>query len=120
MRTLMVIRKLAWKNGLRSLSGAAAAPRQQENQKRHDRMGGWQVQSYSDDCADLQFSENLKKLFIRTPSQLLVKVLASSVNPIDVAMMSKLCKIYYYLRKNLSFILRRIWIDSTQHNAHRK
>lgn len=94
----MLIRKSAWRNGLRSLSGAAAAPRQQENQKRHDRMGGWQAHSYSEDCEDLQFSENLKKPYIRTPSQLLVKVLASSVNPIDVAMMSKLCKTFYYLR----------------------
>lgn len=93
----MLIRKSAWKNGLRSLSGAAAAPKQQENQKRHDRMGGWQAQSYSDNCEDLQFSENLKKPYIKTPSQLLVKVLASSVNPIDVAMMSKLCKTFYYL-----------------------
>lgn len=52
-------------------------------------MSGWQLHSYSENIADLQFAQNLKKPVIQSPSQVLVKVLAASVNPIDVAMMSK-------------------------------
>lgn len=119
MRNLMLIRQSTWINGFRSLSGVVAAPRQLEKQKRHDRMGGWQAHCYSDDCEELQFSENLKKPYIRTPSQLLVKVLASSVNPIDVAMMSK-CLINTADFDYISSDFRRIWLDSSQHNAHRQ
>jgi hypothetical protein len=58
--------------------------------KRMHKMQGYSISAYSSDLEELQFSNTLRKPVISTPSQVLVKVTASSVNPIDVAMMSEL------------------------------
>lgn len=90
MRSLNILRKVNWPTGFRNVSKVAVKPEDQETKKSVNRMSGWQIHSYSDNIEDLQFSENLKKPYIRRPTELLVKVMASSVNPIDVAMMGKL------------------------------
>lgn len=92
MRKLILIKARSWKIGIRSFSAAVNASEAAEEKKCHNRMKGWQIHNYSDNIQDnesLQHSEMLKKPFIRKPSELLVKVSASSVNPIDVAMMSE-------------------------------
>ncbi|EAT47729.1 AAEL001183-PA [Aedes aegypti] len=49
------------------------------------KMCGWQIHSYGS-LEEVQFSDNLKMPVLTSPNQLLVKVTAASVNPIDVAM----------------------------------
>nr|XP_029714835.1 reticulon-4-interacting protein 1 homolog, mitochondrial [Aedes albopictus] len=49
------------------------------------KMCGWQIHSYGS-LEEVQFSDNLKMPVLTSPNQVLVKVTASSVNPIDVAM----------------------------------
>ena len=97
MRSLTLLRKINWPAGFRNVSRVAVKPEDQETKKSVNRMSGWQIHSYSDNIEDLQLSDNLKKPFIRRPTELLVKVHASSVNPIDVAMMSKLLKVFYLI-----------------------
>ncbi|CRK93736.1 CLUMA_CG007264, isoform A [Clunio marinus] len=72
----------------RSFSSLSEAPAVNEDKKCRSRMSGWQIHSYSDNIGELQYSEKLKKPVVRKPTELLIKVLASSVNPIDVAMMN--------------------------------
>lgn len=50
------------------------------------KMGGWQLHSYGD-VDELQFSDKLKLPQIRSSNECLVRVHATSVNPIDVAML---------------------------------
>lgn len=95
MRNLILLRTVYWRVGFRNLSSVAENPEKYESKKMfrmQDRMSGWQIHSYSPSVEELQFSDILKKPFIRKPTELLVKVLASSVNPFDVAMMSKFLK----------------------------
>uniref|UniRef100_A0A8D8EAF9 Reticulon-4-interacting protein 1, mitochondrial n=1 Tax=Culex pipiens TaxID=7175 RepID=A0A8D8EAF9_CULPI len=49
------------------------------------KMSGWQIHSYGA-LDEIQYSDSLKMPVLRSPNQVLVKVTASSVNPIDVAM----------------------------------
>ncbi|XP_061399372.1 reticulon-4-interacting protein 1 homolog, mitochondrial [Musca vetustissima] len=51
------------------------------------KMKGWQIHSYGD-VDELQYSDKLKMPQIRQSDQCLVKVLSTSINPIDVAMLS--------------------------------
>lgn len=97
MRKLINLRALNWKVGIRQLSSVAKASEVSDEKKCHGRMGGWQIHSYAG-IQELQFSHNLKKPFIRKPSELLVKIQASSVNPIDLAMMSEFLR-FLQLRK---------------------
>lgn len=55
-----------------------------------NKMCGWQIHSYGS-LDEVEHSDNLKIPILTSPNQLLVKVTAASVNPIDVAMISKLC-----------------------------
>lgn len=98
MHNLNIFRKLNWNVGVRSLSSKTQVAVEREVKRSHGRMSGWQIHSYSDNISDLQQSENLKRPYIRKPSEMLVKVLASSVNPIDVAMMSELSTVSFRLR----------------------
>lgn len=50
------------------------------------KMNGWQIHSYSD---GIQFSDKIKIPTIKDSNELLVKVNATSVNPIDVAMVGE-------------------------------
>lgn len=54
-------------------------------------MSGWQIHEYGD-VDILQFNNNIKMPMVKSPNEVLVKVSATSVNPIDVAMMSKQVK----------------------------
>uniref|UniRef100_A0A1I8MI92 Enoyl reductase (ER) domain-containing protein n=1 Tax=Musca domestica TaxID=7370 RepID=A0A1I8MI92_MUSDO len=58
-----------------------------ETTKSKLKMKGWQIHSYGD-VEELQYSDKLKMPQIRQADHCLVKVLATSVNPIDVAMLS--------------------------------
>lgn len=60
--------------------------------ERFHKMQGYSISAYSNDLEELQFSSTLRKPYISAPNQVLVKVTAASVNPIDVAMMSKFQK----------------------------
>lgn len=51
-------------------------------------ISGWQIHSYGD-LEEVQLAKNVKKPFIKTPTELLVKLTSSSVNPIDIAMIGK-------------------------------
>ena len=89
MRNLILFRRNYWKVSAQKFSTVVKASEEPKTKRCHNRMSGWQIHSYSDSVSDLQCSQNLKKPHIRKPSELLVKVVASSVNPIDVSMMSK-------------------------------
>ncbi|XP_034472535.1 reticulon-4-interacting protein 1 homolog, mitochondrial [Drosophila innubila] len=52
----------------------------------HGKMGGWQLHCYGD-VDELQFSDKLKLPQIRSSDECLVRINATSVNPIDVAML---------------------------------
>lgn len=89
MRNLILFKHFNWKFGTRNASSLANVLSDNTEKRCHNRMSGWQIHNYSDSVSELQNSDNLKKPHIRKPNQLLVKILASSVNPIDVAMMSE-------------------------------
>lgn len=83
------------KNIKRCYSKAATAPQAIEatntenNEKSRGRkMTGWQIHSYGD-LSELQYSEKLRIPMIQKPTEILVKINSSSVNPIDVAMVGK-------------------------------
>ncbi|XP_055591640.1 reticulon-4-interacting protein 1 homolog, mitochondrial isoform X2 [Uranotaenia lowii] len=50
-----------------------------------NRMNGWQIHSYGA-LDEVEFSDSIKMPVLSSPNQLLVKIEAASVNPIDVAM----------------------------------
>lgn len=52
------------------------------------RMSAWQIHSYGP-LDELQLSRSARMPTIRSPNEVLVKVLAASVNPIDVMMVGK-------------------------------
>lgn len=52
------------------------------------KMRGWQIHSYGD-LDELQFSDSLRIPIIQSPSEVLIKIDSTSVNPIDVAMIRK-------------------------------
>lgn len=66
-----------------------------------DKMSAWQIHSYGD-LGELQLSPQIRIPHIAHPNQVLVKVEAASVNPIDVAMIGERCnyhiRIYYILK----------------------
>uniref|UniRef100_A0A182WH70 RRM domain-containing protein n=1 Tax=Anopheles minimus TaxID=112268 RepID=A0A182WH70_9DIPT len=97
-------RKTAGKFGQRDLLGnfrnlstatVTSAPQSsstQEQQRRqhasYGKMSGWQIHAYGVPQEEIQFNDGIKMPILRSPTQLLVKVKASSVNPIDVAMIN--------------------------------
>lgn len=119
MRNLILIRAVNWRAGIRRLSTLPEPAEDVRAKSNQGRMTGWQIHSYSDSIEDLQLAQNLKKPLIRKLSQLLVKVLASSVNPIDVAMMSKKPDSSRFSRTHRFFASRRLRIDAAEHNALR-
>lgn len=92
MRNSVIFRLSNWKVGVRWASGLAEASKPVKQRGCHSRMSGWQIHAYSDNVQELQLSENVRKPFIRKPTELLVKVSASSVNPFDIAVMSERSK----------------------------
>ncbi|ETN62474.1 zinc binding dehydrogenase [Anopheles darlingi] len=54
----------------------------------YGKMSGWQIHSYGNPQEEVQFSDGIKMPTLKSPTQLLVKVKAASVNPIDVAMIN--------------------------------
>ena len=89
MRNLVIFNRIRWTFGVRHASSVAEAAPDVSQKRNHDRMRGWQIHNYSESVEELQSSTNMKKPHIKSPSQLLVKIAASSVNPLDVAMISK-------------------------------
>lgn len=90
MRNLIVFQQVGKRFGVRFLSTVAVKNENNESKRNFtNRMCGWQIHSYSDQISELILSDKLVKPFISSPSQLLVKITASSVNPIDTAMMSE-------------------------------
>lgn len=58
-----------------------------ENNKSKLKMQGWQIHSYGG-VEELQFSDKLKVPQLRQANECLVRVTTTTVNPIDVAMLS--------------------------------
>lgn len=52
------------------------------------KMKGWQIHEYGD-FEILQCTDKIKMPILTEPNEVLIEIYASSVNPIDVAMMSK-------------------------------
>uniref|UniRef100_A0A1B6CS42 Enoyl reductase (ER) domain-containing protein n=1 Tax=Clastoptera arizonana TaxID=38151 RepID=A0A1B6CS42_9HEMI len=64
-----------------------AAPKLQnefEGEEIH-KMAAWQIHSYGG-LEELQLGRNVRIPFIQSPNEVLIKVLSSSVNPLDIAM----------------------------------
>ena len=90
MRNLVILNRIKWTFGVRHASSIAEVAPEASQKRNHNRMKGWQIHNYSENVEELQSSANIKKPHIKSPSQLLVKIAASSVNPLDVAMISKI------------------------------
>lgn len=58
-----------------------------EGEENH-KMAAWQIHSYGG-LEELQLSKSVRKPYLLNPNDVLIKVAASSVNPIDIAMMGK-------------------------------
>uniref|UniRef100_A0A182LVT1 Enoyl reductase (ER) domain-containing protein n=1 Tax=Anopheles culicifacies TaxID=139723 RepID=A0A182LVT1_9DIPT len=74
-----------------SQSSSTSAPSHEQQRRQHasyGKMSGWQIHAYGVPQEEIQFSDGIKMPILRSPTQLLVKVKASSVNPIDVAMIN--------------------------------
>lgn len=52
------------------------------------KMSAWQIHDYGD-LQELQYSDKVKMPQIQQANECLIKILSSSVNPIDVAMLSE-------------------------------
>lgn len=63
------------------------------------KMFGWQIHSYGD-LDEVQFSDNIRIPQVRLGTEVMVRVKAASVNPIDVAMISKKNQPNFYLDLN--------------------
>jgi hypothetical protein len=116
MRNLIFHRVSYWRSAVRRFSSVSGGSEAVGSKKNQNRMSGWQIHSYSENVADMQFTQNLKKPYIKKPSQLLVKIHASSVNPIDVAMMGKRLIIQLRMRSN-GFHSRRLRLNAPEYNA---
>lgn len=112
MRNSVLFRLVNWKVGVRWASSLAEAANPVEQKGCQHRMSGWQIHAYSDNVQELQLADNIKKPIIRKPSELLVKVTASSVNPIDVAMMSELIE-FTSIFNYFLLILRWLRVDAS-------
>ena len=89
---------------------------------KHDKMSSWQIHAYGD-LSELQYSPQMRIPHITQPNQVLVKVDAASVNPIDVAMIGTF-RVYFFERvtyfAKLFFIpynFRRVWCNSVKSYA---
>lgn len=73
---------------LRKSLSSVAHPKQDYNvdPKEEGKMSAWQIHSYGG-MEELQLSKSVKIPLLMNPNAVLVKVMASSVNPIDVAML---------------------------------
>lgn len=63
------------------------SPASNQTASNHRKMRGWQIHAYGD-TDELQFNDKIRIPAIKSPQEVLVKVEAASVNPIDVAMTS--------------------------------
>lgn len=76
-----------------------------------NRMSGWEQHSYGPYREVLEFHNNLRFPKVGDPKELIVRVTAASVNPIDLAMTGKLI-IFIQKSKSTEYILfnfRWIW-----------
>lgn len=55
-----------------------------------NRMSGWELHSYGAHREVLEFHNNLRFPKVKDPKELVVRVTAASLNPIDLAMTGKL------------------------------
>lgn len=58
-------------------------------ERSHQKMKGWQIHEYGD-VDVLQLNKNIKIPVVKDPNEVLIQVESTSLNPIDVAMMSML------------------------------
>lgn len=66
------------------------------------KMKGWQINEYGD-LDVLQFNDNIKVPILEDPNEVLVKVQAASVNPIDVLMIST-CILWTFDGQDVSIV----------------
>ncbi|XP_052866071.1 reticulon-4-interacting protein 1 homolog, mitochondrial-like [Anopheles cruzii] len=71
-----------------SSSTATPTHEQQRRHASHGRMSGWEINAYGSPQEEVQFNGGIRIPTLKSPTQLLVKVKAASVNPIDVAMIA--------------------------------
>lgn len=74
-------------NDVRPINNMNAVGAQHEFRNSKLKMQGWQLHSYGD-VDELQLTDKLKMPQIRQANQCLVRVLSTTVNPIDVAMLN--------------------------------
>lgn len=60
----------------------------------HRKMGAWQLHAYGD---EVLYSDKVRIPAVTGANDVLVKVSAASLNPIDVDMASEYCKLYIFL-----------------------
>lgn len=87
--------KLCYRRFITTTNYRKSADNVNPNGNVHHKMCGWQIHAYGDPAEELQYSDNIKMPTIKDPDHILVKIEASSVNPIDVLMSSKNLKIPY-------------------------
>lgn len=84
LRNLQKIRLICKLNVSHTLSTSATHSNDPLGERK---MGAWQIHAYDD---DLQYSDKIKLPTITGPNDVLIKISAASINPIDIAMSSTL------------------------------
>lgn len=88
LRNLQKIRHICKLNASHSLSTSATHSNEPQGERK---MGAWQIHAYDD---DLQYSDKIKLPAITGSNDVLIKISAASINPIDIAMSSKWSRIF--------------------------
>lgn len=78
-----------WPSSRRSSTNPTASSDASTSSHDQRKMRGWQIHEYGD-VGIIQSNENIKVPIVKETNEVLVKVSAASVNPIDVAMMRML------------------------------
>lgn len=73
-------------NPLRTMCSSAAT--NSSSQLYPNKMFGLQIHAYGG-IDEIQYSDNIKIPIIKNANDVLVKIIATSINPLDIAMMSK-------------------------------
>lgn len=79
-----------FRNTLRILARSVSTQKDVHRAGFQSRMSGWELHEYGDFPEVLEFHSNLRLPKIDGPQEMIVRVTASSVNPLDLAMSGNL------------------------------
>lgn len=103
------------------IAAAAVAQDQTTDAVWSSKMVAWQVHSYGT-LDDLVLTSNARSPVVIGPKEVLVRVTASSVNPLDVLMTGKICPPFRFNGFNIVYFqrvtVRCCWVEFVKHNKN--